>query len=52
MTVFDKFSKMTHFIPCHTTYDSSNVANLCLREVRMHDIPKRMVSDKHKKFFS
>lgn len=44
---------MAHFIPGHTTYDASIVANLYFREVaRLHGIPRGMVSDKNTKFLS
>ena len=51
--VIDRFSMMTHFIPCHKTDDASYVVYLFFREiVRLHSMSRTVVLDQDVKFFS
>ena len=49
--VVDRFFKMRHIIPCKTSHDTSNVANLFFKEVvRIHHLPRNTIANKDAKF--
>jgi len=51
MTVIDSVSKRVHFVLMHTTVTVEGAARLFLHHVwKLHDLPKRVVSDRRPQF--
>ncbi|CAI7823748.1 unnamed protein product, partial [Closterium sp. NIES-54] len=53
LVVIDKFSKMGHFIPTHTTARTEETAKLFIKHIiSQHGIPTTLISDRDPKFTS
>ena len=49
----DRFSKMTYFIACSQKNDDVHIVDLFFKEiVRLHGLPKIIMSDRDVKFLS
>jgi len=49
--IVDRFTKSAHFIPIHDTWGTERLAQLYVKEiVRLHGIPKDIVSDRDQRF--
>ena len=53
MVVVDGLTRVAHFIPVKSTYSASDVAQVFIRYVvRLHGVPRKIVSYKDAKFTS
>jgi hypothetical protein len=53
MVVVDKLTKDVHFVPVKKTHTTTNIAEIYMRKiVRLHGIPRTIVSDRDTKFTS
>ena len=53
MVVIDKLSKVAHFVAVKTTNSASEVSQIFIKEiVRLHGVPKKIISSRGAKFTS
>jgi len=53
MVIMDRLTKVEHYIPVKSTFLASDVAQVFIRDVvRLHCVPKKIVSDGEVKFTS
>jgi len=53
MFVVDRLTKVAHFIPMKSTNSTSELAQVFIGEImRLHGIPRKIVSNKDSKFTS
>ena len=51
MVVVDDLNKFSHFIPVQSTFGTTEITNVFMKEiVRLHSVPKMIISDRHAKF--
>jgi hypothetical protein len=51
--IIDRLTKVAHFIPVKTTFGGATLARIYLKEiVRLHGIPRKIVSDRGTQFTS
>jgi hypothetical protein len=51
--IIDRLTKVAHFIPVKTTFGGATLSQIYLKEiVRLHGIPRKIVSDRGTQFTS
>ncbi|MCO5549058.1 hypothetical protein L7F22_002524 [Adiantum nelumboides] len=51
LVIVDRFSKMSHFIPCKKAASAPNIASLFVQHIfRIHGLPRSIISDRDPKF--
>ena len=51
LVIIDRLTKSTNFLPYRVTYKLEKLAEACVREiVRLHGVPKSIVSDRDSRF--
>jgi hypothetical protein len=51
LTVVDRFTKMTHFLPCVKSFSSQEITDIIMREVFCHhDVLNNIISNRDSQF--